>query len=668
MKKIILKKLSLINFKGAKNLCVTFNHEAYVFGANEAGKTTLFDAFTWLLFGKDSTDRKDFQIKPLDSNNKALSKTENEVEATLLVDDAEVVLKRIFREKWVKQRGASEAVFTGNETVYFWNDVPMSQKEYQAKINGMISEDIFKLITNPLAFNSLKWQDRRNVLSQIGGETKVDYTNENLENVLSLLYDKTISELKAETSSKVKKIKEEINFIPTRIDEVQKSKPTPIDYRNIENEISELEKELESVDAQLQDASNSNQEVLNKKTDLQNNIFELKSKQNLIEYDLKQQASEQTKRDISNLDKLKHKLSDKEQELKSSDIGLTNIRSKITNLLSVIDKIDIELPKVREQWAIQNAKEFVFDEENCVCTECGRKHEVDNIEKTKQNLYVRFVENNTEELNRITAKGTQLKTERENTVEELTSYRDRETKGKEHISILKTEIESLKSAIELEEKLVSDKEFKSSDEVFTELLLHNQETTKIKSEIESLTEQLNSIKPEDNSELQSKKVTLKNSIDELKHKLSTKSQIEAADARIKELTESEVKLSQSLLDIEKLQFDIERYVKLEIEALEQNINSKFKTVKFKMFETQINGGEVECCETLINGVPFSDANTASKINAGVDIINTLTEYYQVSAPIFIDNRESVSELIESKNQIINLVVSPEDKELRIVNK
>ena len=158
MSKVILKTLNLINFKGVNKLSIDFNDSTNIFGANGTGKTTVFDSFTWLLFGKDSSDRKDFELKTLDSSNVVIPKIEHEVNAVIWVDDEEVTIKRILKEKWVKQRGSLEAEFTGNETLYYWNDVPLSQKEFQNKVSQIIDETIFKLITSPTAFNSLKWQ------------------------------------------------------------------------------------------------------------------------------------------------------------------------------------------------------------------------------------------------------------------------------------------------------------------------------------------------------------------------------------------------------------------------------------------------------------------------------------------------------------------------------
>ncbi|MGI8600291.1 MAG: ATP-binding protein, partial [Chitinophagaceae bacterium] len=167
---IILRKLQLTNFKGIKNLSCEFSHETFIYGENATGKTTVMDAFLWLLFGKDSTDRKDFEVKTLDKAGNVIEKTDHEVYALLDVDGRDIELKRVLREKWQKKRGSVEAEFTGNETLYFWNDVPCQQKEFQAKINNLVDESIFKLLTSPLYFNSLPWQNRRDVLIGIAGD------------------------------------------------------------------------------------------------------------------------------------------------------------------------------------------------------------------------------------------------------------------------------------------------------------------------------------------------------------------------------------------------------------------------------------------------------------------------------------------------------------------
>lgn len=664
MKKISIKKLSLSNFKGIKNLHIDFAEQTNIYGANGTGKTTIFDAFTWLLFGKDSQDRKDFDIKPLDENGSPIQKIENEVEATIIVNDQELTIKRIHREKWVKKKGNPEPEFTGNETVYFWDEVPMSAKEYQSKINDLLDESVFKLISNPLAFNNLKWQDRRKVLMDIAGDIKVDYESCGLVHILQLTEKKTIVELKAEVNAKVKKIKEELKQIPTRIDEVQKSKPAPLMFKEMEFELVSLQGDLSEIDNQLQDASNKNQAFINQKTEIQNRIFELRTEIQIIESELKIQASSKTKVDTSKIDALKQQLSNHNFELTNAENGLKQLETKRTQDAELLEKISQDMIDLRKQWAEVNAETLTFNDSEFHCPACKREFESGDVDAKKNELTVNFNNSKKARLDGITLKGTQLKSESEQLVINIDAYTKRIEDGGAFIQKLKSEIVSITSAIELEQSVLNSQDTKSYDDMLTALLLQHPTYDTLKLELTAKQTDLDAIKPIDNFELQQQKTEINNKIKQLNDQLALKVQIDSANKRIEELQKEESSLSKSLLDLEKQEFDIEKYIKLGIEALESSINGKFKTVKFKLFDTQINGGEVECCDALIDGVPFHSANTASRINAGIDIINTLSEFYQTTAPIIIDNRESVSKLIDTHSQLINLIVSEKDIALR----
>src|SRR3972149_3066745 len=143
MKKVTIKKLTLINFKGIKSLSIDFKPEGLsVFGDNETGKTTLIDSFLWNLFGKDSTDRKDFNVKTLDKNNQAIPKIDHEVTCILDIDGTILTLKRCLKEIWRKKRGSEETEFSGHETLFWADDVPLQAGEYTAKISSIIDENV----------------------------------------------------------------------------------------------------------------------------------------------------------------------------------------------------------------------------------------------------------------------------------------------------------------------------------------------------------------------------------------------------------------------------------------------------------------------------------------------------------------------------------------------
>lgn len=661
-----LRKLHLVNFKGAKDVVVNFEDNTTIFGANRSGKTTLFDSFTWLLFGKDSTDRKDFEIKTLDSNNNVIEKIDHSVEGILWVNDEEITLKRVLREKWVKQRGSLEATFQGNETLYYWNEVPMNQKEYTSKIAEIIDEYIFKLLSNPLAFNSLKWQDMRTVLTNIAGNQNlkelVKGDNELLD-LLQLTEKKTIQEIKKENLSKVKKIKEDLSLIPTRIDEVEKSKPEALDFVKLEEEKTKLESDLKEIESQLLDLSKANESELTKRTELQNEKYKKESELNKILNQFKIESEQETRIDTTEADNLKLELRQKESKVEINNNGLKDLQDYLKTQKDKISSLENEADKLRNDWIELNSKQFVIDPNETICKCCNRP--LDNIEDKKEEFESVFNSNKKTRLESISAEGKEIKLsiEKINGLIEKTNTRIEEV-CKENAGIL-NQCSSIEDKIKQLEN--SNVVTKSSVEVYNEKLFNSNEVKLLSDSIELLNKKLSEPVKVNNESLLNTKKELENSIELVKKDLSLKDQIIKAESRILELKEEEKSLSNSLNILEKQQFTIERLIKIEITSLEESINSKFDYVSFKMFETQINGGEVETCKTLIDGVPFSDANTASKINAGLDIINILSHYYNVSAPIFIDNRESVTDLIKTNSQVINLVVSPSDKKLRVEN-
>ena len=223
---IKLLKLSLKNFKGIKELVINFaGRNTNIYGKNATGKTTIFDAFKWLFFDKDSNDKKDFNIKTLDKDNNPIHFLEHEVEATLLIDNSEVIFKKVLEEKWVKKRGQEQQEFSGHETSYWIDEVPIKKKDYEEKINNIIPESLFKLITDPLFFNNqMSWKERRELLVNISGSDLTDETILDSDIKYSTLKEnlqgRSIDDYKKVVSSKIKELNDEKEKIPVRIDEL----------------------------------------------------------------------------------------------------------------------------------------------------------------------------------------------------------------------------------------------------------------------------------------------------------------------------------------------------------------------------------------------------------------------------------------------------------------
>ncbi|WP_138481678.1 AAA family ATPase [Dyadobacter bucti] len=652
---IKLRHLSLTNFKGIKSKSFDFSDETFIYGDNATGKTTLFDSFTWLLFGKDSADRKDFNIKPLDFVGKSKEKVSCEVSAVLIASGVEMILKRVFQEKWQKVKGAEQPEFVGNETLYYWNDVPMQQKEYMSKIETLLDEQVFKLITNPLYFNSLKWQDRRAALLSIAGHINDSdvldsistlSNKQEIMNLTSILNQgKTLAEYKKEIAAKRKKANDDLKMIPSRIDEAERSKPQPENYDAIRASIKRLTGEVAKLDEQISDKARANESRLQLIQSKQNQFYSLKSDLTAIEFRFKEEIRERNRTQDEQPLKIR-------REISSLELELSTVQTKIDILTRKNAELEASLQPTRDQWASENEKQPVFDDLEMSCPTCKRAYESDDIEESRKILTENFNADKVKRLEVIRNKGIQAKVEIESN-NTLIQQRDEE----------KSEITSKLEAAKKEfQKLATSRNDRQDEkDELKSLLESNSDYAQLLIRINDLQSDLEeSNKPDESipedSGLKSQKATLSSQIAELNQKLAGEEQIKRTDARIDELKESERSLAQIIAEYEGSEFVIDAFTKSKMNMLEERINSRFKLARFRMFKPQVNGGEEETCDTTFNGVPWSDLNTAGKIQVGIDIINALSEFYSVNAPIWIDNRESTVQIPETDSQIINLIV------------
>lgn len=669
MKTIKIKSLSLTNFKGIRSLELNeLSKETSVYGDNGVGKTTLFDSFTWLLFGKDSTDRTTFEVKTLDANNNVIPKIDHIVEAELIVDGVEVELRKTLREKWVTKKGSLDPEFSGNVTIYEWNGVPMNQRDYTAKINDIVDEKVFKMITNPAAFNALKWTEQRDVLITLSGsitDEVIAAGNLEFQELIKSLKGKSFDEYKKQLRASILKSKKELQTIPTRIDEVERSKPDTSEFKGdfnlLRSNLIVIEDQIEDVNNQVSDKLQAQQSDLDAQKQIQQDIYDIEKEVSETKHKLQQEASALHNESQSKPRDIERKISAIDSDIKANEQSISSNKNLINSYTSQKDSLTKTMASLREEWEQVNARTFKMDENECVCPTCKREFDSSNIEEKRKDLEEHFTSNKQADLKRINEKGQSYKGQKltlENNIKDL--QKDLEIKESENKTLWE-------KRADLSEQLKSLSSGKTMTEIYNELLKDNEDLFNTKAnEISQKKQELSNRPQVDTSELKSKIETLKAKRDAIKKDLQKEEMIANANKRIEQLSKEESELAQSIADMEREMFTIEAFEKEKSTRIEASVNDKFQMVNFKLFETQINGGEVPTCKALINGVPFSDANTASKINAGLDIINTLCEHYQVNAPIFIDNRESVIELLDTQSQVINLIVSEGDTKLRVV--
>jgi DNA repair exonuclease SbcCD ATPase subunit len=646
---LTLTRLALKNFKGIQEFLVEIQGcNVRIFGDNATGKTTLFDSFIWLLFDKDSQNKKDFSIKTL-VNGKEVHGLDHEVEATFIFNGRPLSLRKVYVEKWTKKRGFPTPEFTGHETKYFVDGVPSKKNEYTAKVDSIVNEGIFKLLTSPSYFNEqLHWQERRKTLLEICGDiTNEDViaTNPKLAKLAEILNGRSIEDHSKVIAARRSEINKEIEKIPVRIDEIQRSVPIldDMNQQSYEMDIAKLNTEIDEKMTLMNNIRNGSAISTKQKEIQELEIAMLQIKQehqsqsNDKVYALKTRIQEEN----SNVMILQSKVDGIKQR---KEMNTRSINS-ITDLIS----------RLRTEWVEVNNEQFIH-ESDCSCPTCGQSLPEEQVQSAREKALAAFNKSKSDRLERINKQGKEEKTN----VEKLKLTNDDLDK-----EVLKIESQ-IREKKEIVGKLKSD--LTAIEGTIIDILEVPQYAAKLAEKNKLMVEirELRDAAEQSIQAINQEVFELKQKRNRLQGELGKFALADQTKQRIAELHKQERDLAAEFEKMEEELYLTEEFIRTKVTLLEDRINSKFKYARFKMFAEQINGGLTEVCETLFNGVPYSSGlNNAAKINVGLDIINTLSEHYSFSAPIFIDNAEAVTKLIDTKAQTISLVVSEQDKALRI---
>lgn len=663
-----IDRLTLCNFKGATATTMNFGcSDATVYGANATGKSTLLDGFLWLLFGKDSSDNKDFNIKTIDPNTgESIHRADHYVEADLCIDGVETTIRRSYREKWVTKRGESEAECNSHETVYEIDGIPFKAGDYTRYIANLINESIFKVITNPLYFNErLKWQDRRELLIQLAGNIDTTELNATHAEILSQMNGKTIADFKSQIAAQKSKAKAEKQQCQPRIAEVTHSLPQVQDWAAIKNEIKEKEDLIKNLEEQIYDINKANASAIDARQQLMVEKARYNQELNNMVFEEVEKQSLQARELQSIISKAKDELSNLENQLRAIESLRKALTAQLEASKARLPRIESNIEQYRAEWSAENKKQFTFDEALTVCPACGQMLPQGSVQQKREHLEQVFIDNKKRQLDAIVEKArieNLAMASAAKAIEEI----ENEFSQLDDTEMLQGVIEEKRANIEQMNLSGSN----INEASIAAAVAETDQAKKLLKKIEEIKQQLEQpiekTQSEDIEAIRSQISTLRQVIDQLKETLSQKEIIAKGKERIKELEQQEKTLAQQIALLEKQEFAIFEYTKDSINNIENAINSKFKLVRFKMFESQLNGGETECCLTTINGVPWADLNTAAKVQAGMDIIRAFSNYYDCHAPVFIDNRESVTEIPPIDSQVISLVVSPEYKKLTLI--
>jgi len=648
---IVLSSMQIRNFKGIKDFTLDINGDASIYGENGTGKTTIADAFQWVLFGKDSANRSDFSVKPQDEDGNDIHFLETEVTLELLINGQLKTLRKRLEEVWAKKRGEANKEFTGHQTSYWVDAVPAKAKEYQAEINAIINETAFKLLTNPFFFcTQLKWEERRKTLVQICGDVSdadVIASDMSLYALTDILAGRSIDNQKKIIAEKIKMLNKNIADIPVRISEQSRKLTTneDIDYDFTEAELFKCKTSLNAIEQHMTDASQLASVYHQKQQD----AYKLTEAMEERKKELDEGAMAGLKRATDE----KVKLEGAKYQL-SNDIKTTDARIKDKEKL--IAECDADLVKLRATWNDEAIRQFVEpDPDVFICPTCEQRLPEEQKDSKITQMRANFGMTKDEILANINAAGKGIKAKQALIMDELEVLKNDLMNHEMNLLDIADRLVELDKELEAERQRTFGADYES-DTKYSDL----------NTQLQAIKAELNKPVEDTTTELLQRKKEVTEQIDSLNKILNNRDVATKTKERIEELKDEERLLASQLSEFEKQKYLIEQFIKAKVNLLESNINSRFKLVKWKLFKTNINGGIEEMCEAMVDGVEFnSNLNHAARVNAGLDIINVLAEHYGCTAPIFIDFRESVSRIIETKSQVINLIKSEPDKVLRV---
>ena len=642
MKEIKINRLTLENFKCHRMLNLVLDGGSVsIYGDNATGKTSIYDALTWLLFGKDSlgNGEKNIDIKPLDANGEVKDhQAITSVEAEFLVDGQVQTFQRTYREIWATRRGTGTPVYEGNTSDYFVNGVPCKKNAFDAAIKEMVSEDLFRMLTSVSHFAAgMKWQERRAVLFDMAGtltDKEIMLKAEKFAPLLDSLGGLSIADFKAKLLHQKKGQTGIQNDTPARINECERTLAdiAGINFEEAKEQEQALIRQKDGLQVQLL-ALDQDTVLEKKRLELREAKFErdqLESRNRVH-----RESQRKNSRDLTYL----------YNEISREQAAIGQSKNYLAGAQRGIARVKKEIQDCRDEWVQVNGEAFAGGK----CPTCGQTLPFEQLQKATET----FNKRKKARLDVITAKAKSLQDDLEQSQKRNQDIQDEISRREAHIAELNEQIRKAKEEVA----------------PITDLPEYAEEIAAVNGRIDALQAEISSLMADSSKVREQLRSDLNATDGQLRfvQGVLAKEAIQAqTEKRIAELKADARNAAEILERIEQMLFLMEEFTRFKAKFVEQSINDHFRIATFRLFREQANGGLEERCDVVYDGVPFMGLNNGMKVNVGIDIINALSRHYGVNVPLFVDNAEAVTRLEPCNSQVIRLVVSEEDKELRIV--
>ncbi|MBQ6207428.1 MAG: AAA family ATPase [Oscillospiraceae bacterium] len=662
MKEIKLLRLKLEHFKACPSRTFEFNgRNASIYGANGSGKTTLYNALTWLLFdkvaGDDGTVMTAPDIKPNGDDGEIADHTAiSSVEAAFSVDDGTVTLRREYKEVWEAKRGSAEKTMNGHTSLYYWNGVPVQQKDFKERLSATIaSEDLFWSLSNVLWFvKGMNWQSRRAMLADVCGlQSDAEILSANAERFPGLaeaMSGLPLPDFRKKVDADKTKLGRARDAYPARLDEIRKTI-----HQYDETDFDALRSAREAKDAEIRAKTDKlsrldNGTIIGEK---RNELQDVRNRARTLELENQEYRQSQTPPPDNRRPELEKNLMERKGALSGAEVRAEDERDLIGRCEAQIEALRAECRAVNGE--LQKIKAETFTETNCPT--CGQPLPPDALAQARQQFErdrKRRYDLTKKRKADLTARANEIKTmiaAAQKRLDEAVAAAEAE-KGK--IAELSAALDSLPAA---QTRIVSDLSNYAADTA-----AYNRQIGALQAEIDKLQEESAASRNALTREI----ARLNAEKARLDEQIAGEKVLADYRTREAELLDSMANAAEEIATLEKWRDMVDEFTRFKAQAIEDSVNGHFRTVRFKLFQPQVNGGLKECCDAYVGGGRLDHGlNTGAEYNAGIDVIDALSSHYGIRVPLFVDGAESVSDLLPIDTQVIRLVVSRDDKQLRL---
>lgn len=641
-----LLKLRLKNFKGKRDFTFEPNGGSVsVFGENEAGKSTLEDAQCWLIADTDRFGNSTgyFSLKPI-IDGQVLHGADYSVEGTYTHNGETIVLKKVYQEIWTRNRRSAEEELDRHTTNHYINGEKVKKRDYEDFVDGIMSNEMFLLLSNPKYLaKKMHKSDRRKILTQMSDDYTVEDViagNPKLERYPRILDGSTHEQAEDRLNTIRKDLDEKLKDFPGRIDENQNKIEQVEGVEEAKEKVESLKTKKEKIEAKRSEVKSGG-----RLAELKVRKQEVEAKKQKAKNEFQQSDQEALSDKRQKVNELQDKVDEAESNWRDAKRDYEKSQSHVKQIETIISKVEKEIQEVKDR---EPKPANAFEPEQCpVCEQT-----MPDAEEYDYEEYV--AEFNAEKAKELKS----LNKELEQAKEDLAEQKDAEKQAGNNAANMQGKLNQRKQALEnaqiaLREAKQNRPEFDGS-EFDDQVEVIDQKISNHREEKQSQLDKLNGLIDDLDEQIKAAREVISKAEDNAKYR-----------DRINELNQKRKEIAGKLEEVEYDLHILELYHRAEGEYITANVNDMFDIVEWKLFKMQMNGGIKPICEARVDGVPFDDVNTAKKIQAGIDIIQTLSEYFEIEAPVFVDNAEGVGAYPDSDLQIISLVYSKGDEEIRV---